>query len=112
MEHFMEVHYRVQKYPPLVPILSQLDPIHIPPTSHSLKIYLNIIPPSTYVTNNSSEKKSLDLLLPLHVQVFVKFGLLRNRTLKLYYFIWQVAITLESDLREGKEYGASSYISP
>ena len=60
-----KVHYRTHKFPPPVPILSQLDSVHTP-TSHFLKTHLNITLSSTPGSPNWSLSFTFPHKNPVH----------------------------------------------
>ena len=57
-----KVHYHIHNNPPPVPILTQLDPVHVPP-SYFLKIHFNIILPY----KPRSFKRSLSLKIYISI---------------------------------------------
>jgi hypothetical protein len=91
-------HYHIHNWPPPVSILNQSNPVHIP---HIVKIYLNIILPTT----PGFPKNSLSLMIPRKTHTHVSLLPIRatcHANLNPFYFI--TGTILGEEYREATTY--------
>ena len=63
---YPKVHYCIRNFPPPVPIMNRLDPVHTP-TAHFLNIHFNTNIPSTLVSLQWTLSLTLTHQKPVHV---------------------------------------------